>query len=140
MQQQGFTLAPQLAEIGIPLGDLPLSSVFLYDDARFPWLMLVPRRANIREMLDLEEADRTQLFAEMMQAAQALRSISKPDKLNIGALGNIVPQLHIHLIGRFVSDVAWPGPVWGHSPPQPYPAHMAGPLMDKFRSALGLRA
>jgi diadenosine tetraphosphate (Ap4A) HIT family hydrolase len=138
MSETGFTLAPELAEIGIPLGNLPLSSVFLFDDARFPWLMLVPRRAHISEILDLSDVDRTQLFSEMMQAAEAVRSISKPDKLNIGALGNIVRQLHVHIIGRFQSDVAWPGPVWGHSPPKPYPAHMAGPLMDKYRTALGL--
>ena len=137
MPETGFVLDPHLAQVGHLLGDFPLSHVFFFDDARFPWLMLVPRRANISEILDLDEADRQQLFKETMQAAEALRSVSKPEKLNIGALGNIVRQLHVHIIGRFESDPAWPGPVWGHGERVSYPPHMAGPLMDKLSKALG---
>lgn len=137
MTENGFALDPRLDEIGHPIGDFPLCRVFLLDDARFPWVMLVPRRANIAEILDLEPADRQALFDETMRAAEALRKVSAPDKLNIGALGNIVRQLHVHVIGRFQSDPAWPGPVWGHGERVPYPAHMVGPLRDRLAKALG---
>ena len=137
MPETGFVLDPRLGEVGQVLGDLPLCRVFFFDDARFPWLMLVPRRADISEILDLSEADQKQLFVETMQAAAVLKDISKPDKLNIGALGNMVRQLHVHIVGRFQSDPAWPGPVWGHGTRVPYPAHMAGPMMDRFAKAFG---
>ncbi|MFN3481815.1 HIT domain-containing protein [Rhabdaerophilum calidifontis] len=136
MPETGFVLDPRLDEVGIALHDLPLSTIFLFDDARFPWLMLVPRRAGITEILDLAEADRRQLFDETLRAAAALRAVSAPDKLNIGALGNIVRQLHVHVVGRFQSDPAWPGPVWGHGERRPYPPHMAGPLIDRLSEAL----
>jgi diadenosine tetraphosphate (Ap4A) HIT family hydrolase len=136
MPETGFVLDPRLDEVGIALHDLPLSTIFLFDDARFPWLMLVPRRAGITEILDLAEADRRQLFDETLRAAAALRAVSAPDKLNIGALGNMVRQLHVHVVGRFQSDPAWPGPVWGHGERRPYPPHMAGPLIDRLREAL----
>ncbi len=138
MPESGFVLDPRLEEIGHPIGNFPLCQVFLLDDARFPWVMLVPRRANAAEILDLDEADRLALFNETLRAAEALRAVSKPDKLNIGALGNIVRQLHVHIIGRFQSDPAWPGPVWGHGDRMPYPPHMVGPLMDRLARELGL--
>lgn len=140
MPEAGFQLAPELAACTHPLGDWPLCHVFLMDDRRFPWVMLVPRRAGISEIIDLDPADRQQLFAEMMQASEALQAVAKPDKLNVGALGNMVRQLHVHVVGRFVSDEAWPGPVWGHGERQPYPPHMVGPLLDRLRKALGLSA
>lgn len=140
MAETGFTLAPALADTSYLLGDWPLARVFLVDDARFPWLMLVPRRADMREIIDLAPEDRDALFSEMMRASEVLQALSKPDKLNIGALGNVVPQLHIHIVGRFVSDPAWPGPVWGFGERRPYPAHMAGLMMDKFKPALGFSA
>ncbi|KAF0229422.1 MAG: histidine triad (HIT) [Beijerinckiaceae bacterium] len=136
--EAGFGLDPRLHEIGHPIGDFPLCHVFLLDDARFPWVMLVPRRAGISEILDLAEADQQLLFGEIMRAAKALQAVSKPDKLNIGALGNIVRQLHVHIIGRFQSDPAWPGPVWGHGERMPYPPHMVGPLVDRLAKTLGL--
>jgi diadenosine tetraphosphate (Ap4A) HIT family hydrolase len=138
MPETGFVLDPRLEAPGIALGDFPLCRVFLFDDARFPWLMLVPRRGGAVEILDLAPDDRQALFDETLRAAEALRAVSRPDKLNIGALGNVVPQLHMHIVGRFVSDAAWPGPVWGHGARQPYPPHMAGPLMDAFKARLGL--
>lgn len=140
MSETGFILAPELAACTYPLGDWPLCHVFMMDDARYPWLMLVPRRAAMAEILDLNEADRQQLFLEMMKASAVLQGVSKPDKLNIGALGNMVRQLHVHVVGRFVSDPAWPGPVWGHGERQPYPPHMAGLMIDKFKAALGFAA
>lgn len=138
MSEIGFALDPRLDEIGHMLGDFPLSHVFLFDDARFPWVMLVPRRAKISEIIDLQEADRLQLFKETMLASEALKRVAKPDKLNVGALGNMVRQLHVHIIGRFESDPAWPGPCWGHGERQPYPPHMAGQLIDRLRAELGL--
>lgn len=136
--EAGFVLADPIAETTYVLGDYPLSRVLLIDDRRFPWIMLVPRRAEMFEIIDLSEADRQQLFAEMMQASAAMIAVTKPDKLNIGALGNVVRQLHVHLVARYVSDVAWPGPVWGHGAREPYPPHMVGPLMDRLIKALGL--
>jgi diadenosine tetraphosphate (Ap4A) HIT family hydrolase len=131
-----FGLDPVIEQMTYPLIKWPLCQVLLVDDARFPWIMLVPRRAGTEEMIDLDEKDRQTLFAEMMQASEAFSAVIAPDKLNIGALGNIVRQLHVHIIGRFASDPAWPGPVWGHGQAKPYPPHMAGPLCDKLQKAL----
>ncbi len=139
MPETGFTLDPRLEATGLPLGDLTLSRVFLVDDARFPWLMLVPRRAGIVEILDLNDSDRQILFDEMLQVSEAVRAHFRPDKLNIGALGNIVSQLHVHVVARFASDPAWPGPIWGHGQRVGYPPHMAGPLIDSLRKALGFQ-
>ena len=134
-----FVLDPVLARDTIALGDLPLSRVLLINDARYTWLTLVPRRAGVAELIDLDAADRQQAFAEIMLASEVLSAVARPDKLNTGALGNIVRQLHIHLIARFASDPAWPGPVWGHSPAVPYPPHLAGVTIDRLREALTAR-
>jgi diadenosine tetraphosphate (Ap4A) HIT family hydrolase len=137
MPETGFVIDPRLVGSNHLLGEFPLSRVFFFDDARFPWLMLVPRRKDIREILDLAPADRHQLLDEGMKCSEALLSVSKPDKINIGALGNGVPQLHFHVVGRFVSDAAWPKPVWQFGERQPYPAHTAALLIDKYKKALG---
>lgn len=133
-----FSLPAPIAETTYVLGEFPLSRVLLIDDKRFPWIMLVPRREGASEIIDLSDADRQQLFSEMMRASEALQAVAQPDKLNVGALGNMVRQLHVHVIARFVSDAAWPGPVWGHGTREPYPPHMVGPLMDRLTKALGL--
>lgn len=137
MPETDFVLDPALEAVGLPLGDWPLCRVFLFDDARYPWLMLVPRRADRREIIELSNDDQAQLFSEISRAMTALQGVAKPDKLNLGALGNVTPQLHIHIVGRYVSDEAWPGPVWGQGTRKPYPAHMVGILMDKMARALG---
>ena len=134
-----YILDPVFSRDFFTLGDLPLSRVFLMNDARYTWLTLVPRRNDIAEVIDLDAADRQQLFDEILLASEVLKAQAKPDKLNIGALGNIVRQLHIHLIARFESDAAWPGPVWGHSPAVPYPAHQAGVVTDAISAALKAR-
>jgi diadenosine tetraphosphate (Ap4A) HIT family hydrolase len=108
-----FELHPQLAEDTVPVIELALSEVRLMDDANHPWLVLVPRIANAVELIDLEPAQRTQLTAEIDNAARALRTLFKPDKLNVAAIGNMVAQLHVHVIARFRNDIAWPRPVWG---------------------------
>ncbi len=116
-----FELHPQLAADSLPVTEWPLCSVRLIDDSRFPWLILVPRRDGMRELHDLEDQDRTVLMAEISRASDALARGFAPDKVNIGALGNVVAQLHVHVIARWRSDPAWPGPVWGAGQPRPYP-------------------
>jgi diadenosine tetraphosphate (Ap4A) HIT family hydrolase len=108
-----FLLDPRLAADTHPIGELSLSSLLLMDDARFPWLILVPRIAGARELLDLDEADRHSLMGELTHVGRVLEAQLAPDKLNIAALGNVVPQLHVHLIVRYTNDAAWPQPVWG---------------------------
>ena len=126
-----FSLHPQLAADTIPVGDLALSSVLLMDDARFPWFILVPRRPGASEMTDLSEDDGAVLMSELRIATRVMLELGKPDKVNVGALGNLVPQLHVHVVGRFRSDPAWPGPVWGHGARTPYPAHAATALIER---------
>jgi diadenosine tetraphosphate (Ap4A) HIT family hydrolase len=126
-----FALDALLAADTMPVGDLALCAVLLMDDARFPWLILVPRRPGISELTDLSEADAAVLMQEIRMAARVVTDLAKPDKLNVGALGNIVQQLHVHVVGRFRSDPAWPGPVWGHGSRTPYPAHAAAALIER---------
>ncbi len=112
---ESWHLHPQLEKDCLPLGDLPLSRVLLLNDARYPWIILVPRLPALRELIDLETEQRITLLEESSRVQEALLTLHQPDKLNVGALGNLVPQLHLHHIGRFRDDPAWPGPVWGHS-------------------------
>ncbi|MBS0215874.1 MAG: HIT family protein [Proteobacteria bacterium] len=116
----GFQLHPQLAADTQRVASLPLCEVLLMNDANYPWLILVPRIADARELLDLDDGDRVRLWREIDLASQALRDLFTPDKLNIATLGNMVSQLHVHVIARFKSDTAWPRPVWGAQPPMPY--------------------
>ena len=109
-----FVLDPRLAADTAFIADGPLSQVRLMDDTRFPWLVLVPRVNGISEWLELDGGQQRLLLAEINQAGQLIRAQPGVEKLNIGALGNIVRQLHVHLIGRHEGDPAWPGPVWGH--------------------------
>ncbi len=117
---EDFVLHERLAADCITLADWPLCRVLLMNDASYPWLILVPRRAGLKEFHEMTEADLAQATAEICAASRALQSRFAPDKINIGALGNMVPQLHIHVIARFRDDPAWPGPVWGAQPPVPY--------------------
>ena len=109
-----FVLDPRLAADTAFIADGPLSQVRLMDDTRFPWLVLVPRVNGISEWLELDGGQQRLLLAEINQAGQLIRAQPGVEKLNIGALGNIVRQFHFHLIGRHEGDPAWPGPVWGH--------------------------
>jgi diadenosine tetraphosphate (Ap4A) HIT family hydrolase len=126
-----FALDPQLAADALPLGELPLSSVLLINDARFPWFVLVPRIPDAREITDLAEADAAALMTELRIAVRVMLDLARPDKVNLGALGNAVPQLHVHVVGRFRSDPAWPGPVWGCGTAKPYPPHAAAALIER---------
>lgn len=129
-----FELDPRLAADTAFVDDWRLCCVLLMDDARFTWLILVPRRAHAVELDDLTDADQAILLSEINRAMELLRVVSPCDKLNVGALGNIVRQLHVHVIARREDDAAWPGPVWGHAPAQPYGHAQRDALIAKIRS------
>lgn len=116
----GFALDPRLAAEADVLFDGPLCRWLLVDDARYDWLVLVPRVAGAEEWVDLPLATQAQLLDEVNLAAQVLRSMGRCEKLNIGALGNVVRQLHVHIVARRAGDDAWPGPVWGRGMREPY--------------------
>ena len=116
-----FELHPRLVRDTYVIGDFPLSRLLLMNDASYPWFILVPRRADIVEIFELRHDDQLQLLKESSQLSMVLSRVFEADKLNIAALGNMVPQLHIHHIVRYRSDQAWPQPVWGRFPAQPYP-------------------
>jgi len=112
-----FELDETLARDSIVLGSFPLSLLLLSRDAHYPWFILVPRREGVREVVDLSDVDQQQLFAESTVLSRLLIEVYCADKLNVAALGNMVPQLHIHHIVRYRNDPAWPRPVWGALPP-----------------------
>lgn len=117
-----FILHERLAADAIEIGSWSLSLVLLTKARQWPWLIFVPRRAGMSELLDLDAGDRGQLMEEIARASRNLDQIYHPDKINTGALGNIVPQLHVHVIARFANGPVWPRPVWGAIPPEPYDA------------------
>ena len=114
-----FTLHPRLAADTIALGDWPLCRLLLMNDGRFPWVILVPARPELRDIHDLPSAERPILVEEIARASALMQQAFKADKMNVAALGNQVPQLHVHVIARFASDPAWPNPVWGQGSPRP---------------------
>jgi diadenosine tetraphosphate (Ap4A) HIT family hydrolase len=123
-----FAIDPVIQRLTHQLADWPLSRVFLYNDSRYPWGLLVPRRLGAIEMCDLTLADQAQLMAEIVKLSGLIRGLPGVEKLNVGNLGNMVPQLHVHVVGRRKGDPAWPGPVWGHSDPVPWPDPAQAPL------------
>ena len=133
---KGWSLHPQLAQDTVPLGDLPLARVLLAKDANYPWLILVPRLPGLVELIDLEENAQVQLLGEIAAAARTLKSVTRCHKLNIAALGNQVPQLHVHVIARQHSDAAWPKPVWGVKPPLAYNDGQQADLLGALRQSL----
>ena len=134
--KSAWQLHPQLAEDTHPLAHWPLCDVQLMDDANHPWLILVPRVENAVELIDLDDAQRQQLMREISDASRALQTAVKPDKLNVAALGNAVPQLHVHVIARFRDDIAWPRPVWGNATAQPYTPESLVQRVQTLRAAL----
>lgn len=132
-----FELHPQLAEDTVPVIELALCEVRLMDDANHPWLVLVPRIASAVEMIDLDAVQRTQLTTEIDAVSRALKALFKPDKLNVAALGNMVSQLHVHVIGRFRNDIAWPRPVWGAANARAYAPEELIRRVQALRDALG---
>ena len=137
MSEADFTLDPQLAADTHQVAALALCELRLMDDTRFAWLVLVPRRAGMVEVSDLAEAEQQQLWREANQAAAALRAVAPCDKLNLGALGNIVRQLHLHVVARTQGDAAWPGPAWGSGAAVPYAPDALAARLAALRRALG---
>jgi diadenosine tetraphosphate (Ap4A) HIT family hydrolase len=135
-----FALHPRLAADTAPISDWPLSRVLLMNDRRFPWLILVPRRNGITELFDLSEPDRAVLSGEIARAGERLKAFAKGrgpvDKINIGAIGNLVPQLHIHVVARARGDAAWPGVVWGFGQAEPYRAAELAKTVADLRDSL----
>ena len=138
-----FILDPAFVATSALLGDLPLCQARLQLDARYPWVVLIPRLAGLRELEDLSPADRIRLVEETVLAGAAVRAVGRAlgltvDKLNVGALGNVTPQLHVHVLGRRIGDPAWPGPVWGHSPGQAYGREVLERAIAAAKSALSI--
>jgi diadenosine tetraphosphate (Ap4A) HIT family hydrolase len=129
-----FSLHPRLSADTVFVADWALSRVLLMNDARYPWLILVPRCDGATELFDLKQTDRAMLVEEVSRAARNLKEISGAAKINVGALGNLVPQLHVHVVARVLDDAAWPGPVWGHGMAVPYDPARRDALVGGFRA------
>jgi len=131
-----FTLHERLAADTVELTRWPLSLVLLMKARQWPWLILVPRRPAIREIHELPDADQQALMAEIVRASRCLARLTRPDKINVAALGNMVPQLHVHIIARFAGDPAWPGPVWSTVPPESYAEDELAQTVERLRRGL----
>ena len=131
-----FTLNERLRADTIELGRLELSLLLLMNDRSLPWFILVPERAAIKEIDELSAADRSLLIEEIACISGVIRGLYHPVKINVGALGNLVPQLHVHVIGRFANDRAWPGPIWGTGPAEAYGIDKLNDVSDKIRASL----
>jgi diadenosine tetraphosphate (Ap4A) HIT family hydrolase len=118
------------------VADWALSRLLLMNDARYPWLILVPRRAALSELHELAHAERLVLIEEVARASRGLKAATGADKINVGALGNVVPQLHLHVVARKIGDAAWPGPVWGQGTAASYEAAEREALLVRLRSNL----
>ena len=131
-----FQLHPQLAKDCYYLGDFPLSALLLSKDANYPWYILVPKKTGISETFQLSDAEQLQLNQESIDLSRALNDAFSADKMNIAALGNMVPQLHIHHIVRYTKDIAWPNPVWGFTTAQVYTEESFSNIRKKTTQAL----
>lgn len=131
-----FELDARLQADTVAVGDWPLSRVLLMNDARYPWVILVPRRSGMRELHDLSAQDQRRLLDESVRLGRTLMEVFGGDKLNVAALGNVVPQLHVHHVVRRVGDDAWPAPVWGRLPPQPYDPDALQTQLERLRASL----
>ena len=131
-----FELHPRLQADTQILGDLPLCRVLLAKDSQYPWLILVPRVADLREIHHLAPAQQQQLMQESCAVATLMEETLGPDKINVAALGNLVPQLHLHHVARFSTDAAWPGPIWGAHPAIPYQAQDLRQQADNWLARL----
>ena len=131
-----FDLHPRLAQDSDPLTLLPLCQVRLMKDARYPWLLLIPARNGLVELHQLEADDRGRLIEEIALASRTLEALFSPDKINVGALGNMLPQLHVHVIARRQGDPAWPGPVWGRGEAVAYEPAEKAETIERLKAAL----
>ena len=133
-----FHLDGQLASDSHPVAELPVCSLRLMDDSNYPWLVLIPRVAEARELIDLDQDTRLAVMQEIDLAARVLKQEFRPYKLNVAALGNAVPQLHIHVIARRTDDPAWPKPIWGAVPAVPYDDDALAARLAELRAAFEL--
>jgi diadenosine tetraphosphate (Ap4A) HIT family hydrolase len=136
MAMDSFQLHARLAADTTEVADWALSRVLLMNDARYPWLILVPRRVGLVEIHELKHAERMVLIEEINRASLGLKTLTNAVKINVGALGNLVPQLHIHIVARKPGDAAWPGPVWGHGQAGAYEQGVKDALIEKLREKL----
>jgi diadenosine tetraphosphate (Ap4A) HIT family hydrolase len=135
-----WQLDQQLRDDTVAIGDLPLCRVLLNNDGNYPWLILVPRREDLVELTDLNESGRTTLMREIAQVSAALKAHTHCHKLNVAALGNVVAQLHVHIIARFRTDPAWPNAVWGKAKRIPHEKEQRDLLVNAMRRALQIGA
>ena len=131
-----FALDPRLQQDTLPIGDFPLCRLLLSNDSNYPWFILVPRREAISEIFQLDVADQQQLWQETTALSQVLKDSFDADKLNVAALGNVVSQLHMHVIVRKREDAAWPAPVWGKHPAKPYGSEQIAAIRERLRLIL----
>jgi diadenosine tetraphosphate (Ap4A) HIT family hydrolase len=135
-----WSLHPQLVADTVPVGDLSLSRLVAINDAIYPWLILVPRQAGAVEIADLAADDAMQLASEIVQVSDTLKKITGCDKINVAAIGNVVPQLHVHVVARWKADPLWPKPVWGNTTPRPADSAVFARFLAAVRERLGLGA
>jgi diadenosine tetraphosphate (Ap4A) HIT family hydrolase len=135
--EQMFTLDPRLHQDTVALGNFPLCRLLLMNDARYPWFILVPRRGEVSELFQLDAADQARLWQETTRLAEMLKDLFGADKLNVATLGNVVAQLHMHVIVRRRGDDAWPAPVWGRHPALPYNSDQVDEIRARLRMVLG---
>ena len=138
MTEAGWMLHPQLQGDTSPIGDFALCRVLAINNADYPWLILVPRRAGVREIFELGPADCARLMEEIALASRALKAVTGCDKLNIAAIGNVVAQLHVHIVARWKDDPLWPKPVWGSAPARPGDAAAFARFLAAMSDRLGL--
>lgn len=131
-----FVLDQRLLHDTLPVGNFPLCQLLLSNDSQYPWLILVPRRADISEIFQLSEAEQAQLWKEATVLSKTLQQLFNADKMNVAALGNVVSQLHMHVIVRHKADAAWPAPVWGKHPAIPYSAAQAADILARLKTVL----
>ncbi len=132
-----FVLHAQLAADCFVVGDTALCRLLLLNDAQYPWFVLVPRRFGLLEIYELPDDEQLLLQRESVHLGRTLMQLFDGDKLNVAALGNVVPQLHLHHIVRKIDDAAWPAPVWGRKPAQPYAAHARAERIERVQAAFG---
>lgn len=131
-----FELHPQLEQVTVFVAQLSLCEVRLMNDANYPWLLLVPMRDGIREIHRLSQDSQQTLMQEITYVSERFEALTNAEKMNVAALGNMVPQLHVHIIARFAHDGAWPGPVWGVQPVRPYEKSRLNAFVDDIKAAL----
>ena len=132
-----FILDTRLQEDTWLIGDFPLCRLLLSNDSNYPWFILVPRREGISELFQLDDVDQPLMWAETTALAGVLKELFTADKMNVATLGNVVSQLHMHVIARYASDAAWPAPVWGKHPAKPYSEADVQVIRDKLKAGLG---